>query len=241
MNKLQTEYKLINNKLKNFNSLQNCRNMDFPNNLDKVCKINFNSYFGYYRKTIENNNLYNPKFDYNLITLIYNYVTSVKSYLNRKKRYIEKKVYSKNKGDVLIIFEKYWKTNRYTTNFDKLVAIRDLMEHENLLNGFSLNRAYYKDYVDTKLMYQLNLKNTSIDVDVNALFILSQKNINDMNTEITNYVNDTLHKLNLRDCSLFLNAFYRKFKNENFTQLFPEETIEEMKIYDKIIEDLNNS
>lgn len=60
--------------------------------------------------------------------------------------------------------------------------------------------------------------------------------IKKLNEEIGIYIEQELSKLKLRESCLFLNAFNRRFNIKPFTQLFPEETDYEIKLFDEEIE-----
>lgn len=225
---LEKKKKEMERRFKNFKELSNCRDMDFPNNLTHICKINLDILNNYYEYKIKDNLNYQLKYDYLLITFIYNFLASIKSYLNRKKRDIEKRVPNENKKEILDIFEKYWKKNRRETIIDNLVFVRDKMEHENITSGGVLKRAIWQDRIEDHLL----INNIEIIENANKAF----KEINNLNNDIDKYIEEKLSKLKLRECSLFLNAFYRRFKNERFIQILPEETELEIETFNNEIE-----
>lgn len=231
MKALQKMYKETQIKLKNFQKLSKCRNMDSPNNLDSICHINLNLFMEYFKKEIKNKLDYNIKYDYYLITFIYNYLASLKSYLNRKTRYIEQNVPKDYKQKILEILRKYWKSGRKTTIIDKLIIIRDRLEHEDLTSGTSLKIIYYEDHIVQKLMID--------KVEIIGAFTDSYNLIKEMNNEIERFIANQLNKLDLRHCILFMNAFYKHYKNKHYSLLYPEPTDDEIKKYDELIENLS--
>ena len=229
--KIDKEYKKTLKKMKDFENLSKCRNMDFPNNLDNICRNNLSIFMSYYNKEIKNKIDYKIKFDYMLITFIYNYLASLKSYMNRKKRYIDKNVPSEYKIEIEAIVQKYWKSNRGLTLLDKLILIRDRMEHENLTSGIVLNVSYYKDHIEQIL--------TIDGIDIVKSFNDIMVSLIGLNKEINDYINKKLGDINLRHCALFLNAFHKKYKKKEFTNLFPEATEHEIIKYDNLIDKLS--
>lgn len=227
-NILEKNRKAAIKRLKNFELLSKCRNMDFPNNLTYICKINLDVLKDYYENKIKNNISYKLKFDYVLTTFVYNYLASLKSYLNRKKKDIEKRVPFENKKDILDIFEKYWKARRNKTIIDKLIIIRDRMEHDIIISGIVLNRQYWDNYIEDRLMVD--------DIEIISATCNAYDEISKLNEEISAYIEKELSKLNLRENCLFLNAFNRKFNKPPFTSLIPEETDLEKQIFDEKIE-----
>ena len=230
---LENKRKQMENKWKNFYQLSKCRNMDFPENLTHVCRINLDILNSYYENKINGKLNYKLKYDYMLITIIYNFLASLKSYLNRKKKDIEKRVPNNNKKDIIAIFEKHWKAGRKETNIDKLILIRDRMEHDKIMSGVILNRKHWEDHIEDLLM----VDNIEIIPESNNAFNELKK----INEEIEKYIEQELSKLKLRESCLFLNAFNRRFNKKPFTQLFPEETDYEIKLFDKEIERLQNT
>lgn len=230
---LEKKKKEIEKSLKNFEKLSKCRNMDFPNNLTQICKINLKLLNDYYETKINENIRYELKYDYILITFIYNFLASLKSYLNRKKKDIERRVPVENKQDLLNIFEKYWKAARNQTIIDQLIIIRDRMEHDTITTGIALNRSYWNDHIKDCLV----VDNLEIITAAND----SLKELERLDLEIKDYIEQQLSKLNLRECCLFLNAFNRHFNKKPFTQLFPEETEYEIRIFDNEIKNLLKS
>ncbi len=229
---LENKKKEIEKRLKNFEKLSKCRNLDFPDNLTHICKINLDLLNKYYETKINGKLEYKLKYDYALMTFIYNFLASLKSYLNRKKKDIERRVPVENKEYVLKIFERYWKARRNTTIIDRLVNIRDRMEHDKISSGFNLKRTYWQDHIEDHLI----VDNLEIVVEANKAL----EELKKLNTEIEQYIALELSKLKLRECCLFLNAFNRRFKRKPFTQLMPEETLEEIKVFDNEIERLLN-
>lgn len=229
--KIDKEYKKTLKKMKNFENLSKCRNMDFPNNLDNICRNNLSIFMSYYNKQIKNKTDYKIKFDYTLITFIYNFLASLKSYINRKKRYIDKNVPSEYKKEIETIVQKHWKSKRKLTLLDKLILIRDRMEHENLTSGIVLNVSYYKDYIEQIL--------TIDGIDIVKSFNDSMVTLASLNEEINDYINKELSNINLRHCALFLNAFHKKYKKKEFTRLFPEATKHEIIKYENLIDKLS--
>lgn len=227
---LEKKKKEIENRLKNFDKLSKCRNMDFPDNLTHNCQINLNLLNNYYETKIKGNLEYRLKYDYLLSTFIYNFLVSLKSYLNRKKKDIEKRVPVENKQRIIDIFEKYWKAGRNQTVIDRLIIIRDRMEHDKITSGVLLKRTYWKDRIEERLL----VDDVEIIVEANNSFNELKK----LNKEIEEYIGQELSKLKLRKCCLFLNAFNRHFKKKPFTQLLPEETELEIMIFDNEIEKL---
>lgn len=229
---LEKKRKQMENRCKNFEKLSKCRNMDFPDNLTHICKINLDILNIYYENKIKGKLNYKLKYDYMLSTVIYNFLASLKSYLNRKKKDIEKRVPNDNKKDIIAIFEKYWKASRKQTTIDKLIIIRDRMEHNKITSGVILNRTYREDYIEDHLM----VDNIEIIPESNNAFNELKK----LNEEIGIYIEQELSKLRLRESCLFLNAFNRRFNIKPFTQLIPEETDYEIKLFDEEIERLLN-
>lgn len=193
--KIDKEYKKTLKKMKNFENLSKCRNMDFPNNLDNICRNNLSIFMSYYNKQIKNKTDYKIKFDYTLITFIYNFLASLKSYINRKKRYIDKNVPSEYKKEIETIVQKHWKSKRKLTLLDKLILIRDRMEHENLTSGIVLNVSYYKDYIEQIL--------TIDGIDIVKSFNDTMVTLASLNEEINDYINKELSNINLRHCDVF--------------------------------------
>lgn len=230
MNELEKQYKKSQEQLKLFEQLQKGRNIDFPKNLKNFYLINYKIFKDYYCNVVCNIK-YDLKTDYTLRVLIYNYIASVKSYINRKRRKIEKIIPSIYLKDVTLIILKYNKAHRKETKIDKLVAIRDVFEHDEIDN-ISLTKTFYSDHVDYCLKYD--------NLDLSILFEECNNEIEKMNDEIEKYVQSELDKLNLRYNCLFMNAFYRKFKNETYTNLFPEETKDEKEYFDELINKLQN-
>jgi len=218
-------------RLKNFQALQEYRNMDFPKNLLNVCKNNLQFYFAYFNSVICNKNDYRPKLDTVLVTYIINYLSSVKSYINRKKRSIEgKKVPGIYKNSMLSIIEKYWtKRGQKVTKIDILIEIRDKFEHE-CIEGISIRTEYNQDSIFKTVMIG--------EANINALFVDAYKELELMNEEIEKYLKVEMDKINLRDCILFMNAFNRFYNKQVYSLLFPEETEEEIEAYDNLLKEL---
>lgn len=231
MNKLQQEKKKALQQLKMFEQLQNCLNMDFPKNLNYIYLQNFSTLNSYFENKIFNNLDYTIKTDYTIRTLIYNFVVSVKAYINRKKRKIELTVPAKYKEEVNNIVSRYWKSKRKETTLDKLVYIRDKFEHEEI-SGISLKRLIYADHIEDRLFFEeINLMDLFKDVLIQ---------LDNMNKDIERYIDLELKKLDFRKNSLFMNAFYKRFKGNECIKVFPEPTVEEVKYYDNYIEKLIN-
>ncbi len=230
---LEKKRKEMEKRWENFNKLSKCRNMDFPDNLTHICKINLDILNNYYESKINGKLNYKLKHDYILSTVIYNFLASLKSYLNRKKKDIEKRAPNDNKNDIIAIFEKYWKASRKQTTIDKLIIIRDRMEHDKITSGVILNRTCWKDYIEDHLM----VDNIEIVPESNNAFNELKK----LNEEIGIYIEQELSKLKLRESCLFLNAFNRRFNIKPFKQLYPEETDYEIKLFDEEIARLLNT
>lgn len=211
-----------------FGKLQKARNMDFPSNLNYFYKQNYSIFTKYFDNTVCNLK-YNLKTDYTIRVLIYNFVASVKAYLNRKQKRLNSIIPSEYKDKIYAIFKKHWKASRNETSLDKLIYIRDIFEHEEISN-ISLVRIIWQDHIDYHLKYH--------DLDLLEICSKSIDELDSMNKEIERFVEIELSKLNLRDNSLFMNLFYKKFKGKNYTQLIPESTEDETKYFDNLIENL---
>ncbi len=231
-NNLEKKRKETQKRLQHFEELSKYRNIDFPNNLTIICKNNLEELNKYFFEKIHNNIDYEIKFDYDLLTAIYNYVASLKSYLNRKKRAIETRCKSVDKAELTSIFEKYWKANRNKTILDKLITIRDRMEHDTLTTGIKLETCFYQECFERKLVVD--------NIDIIELSNKGYEELISLGRDIENFVEKRLTELNLRDCCLFMNAFNRFFNKPPYTQLFPEETIDEKNYYDNLIKALKN-
>lgn len=229
---IHSEYKRINDLIVKFRNLQDCSNIDFPKNPINNCKNNLAILIEYYNNKISGNMAYRIKLDTILTTYINNYLTSVKSYLNRKKRsYENANLCTEDKRQILDIFEKYRKSGRQDTILDKIISIRDTFEHDEI-NNISLQVIINptNEKVTSNLMYK--------DTNLLGLFLRGHKELESLNGDIEEYILNEQNKINLRHCSLFMNAFHRHFDKEPLTLLFPEETEEEINKYDVIIHKL---
>ncbi|MDR4968773.1 MAG: hypothetical protein RG740_04080 [Acholeplasmataceae bacterium] len=224
---LDKAHKEIIKRLKRFQYLSNIRNIDFPMNHISIVENNLIMINKYYQERILIDTKYSPKLDMWLVTLIVNYLTSVKAYLNRKIKKVEKQSLIKiDKEHILSIIKNNRKKDRNETSLDRLVKIRDKFEHEEI-NDISLTLTFHKDKTQKTLMYQ--------DMDLLQLFNDSFRMLKEMNHEISSYIEESLTSLDLRHCASFMNAFHRKYKENQYTELFPEETDEEIKKYDDMI------
>jgi hypothetical protein len=170
---------------------------------------------------------YELRTDYTIKVLMYNFIASVKSYLNRKQKRINLVVPNKYKKSINFICKKFWKAKRNETSLDKLIILRDIFEHEEI-SKISLNITFWNDHIDYQLRYE--------DLDLIEICTKSIGELDSMNNEIETLVETELSKLNLRDNTLFLNSFYKKFKAEEYAVLMPEATKEETKHFDELIE-----
>lgn len=218
-------------RLKRFECLSKIRNLDFPMNHLNIVENNLIMMNKYYQDKILIDNKYSPKLDTWLLTLILNYLNSVKAYLNRKIKKIEKQaLVNVDKVHILSIIKNNRKKNRDETALDLLVKIRDIFEHEEI-KDITLTLTFNEDRINKRIMYQ--------DIDLIKLFNDSFSMIQTMNLDISSYIEKTLTSLDLRHCTLFMNAFHRKYKEKQYTELFPGETPEEIKEYDDLISNLS--
>lgn len=230
MNKLEIKRKQIIDKYNDSITLQKYRNLDFPDNTTLFFENNYYLFNNYFNNIVKKSDYY-ARTDTILKTLIYNFVSSFKAYLNRKKRKIEKVGDSKYKIFLLKIIEKYWTPKKnIRTNIDRVIEIRDILEHDNT-KGFLIKKLVYLDHEITSIFYN--------DTNINQLFEDAIKEIKNMSVELEAYIENTLNEIDTRDCILFINAFNRKVGIPDIILLYPEPTNDELNKYKCIIEDLS--
>jgi len=211
--------------------LQKFRNADFPNNTIYLCKNNLSFFIQYANRSFSHSS-YSPKLDTILVTHILNYLSSYKSYLNRKKRNVECIKATRFKKEILHIIEKYLTPGRsINTDVDKLVALRNFFEHEKIDN-IKMQTTILEDRVEKSFYYK--------DNDLIKLFNDAYRQLEVMNTEIENYIGESIKLLNLGEIAMFLNAFNKFYNKPPFTSLSPVPTEEEIKFYDNLIVTLSS-
>ncbi|MCI8555867.1 MAG: hypothetical protein HFI85_04815 [Clostridia bacterium] len=231
--KLDERYNKEKDKIKLFKALTDCRHMDHPNNLNDICFINLKMFNAYCINNIFDNIDYTIKRDYNLVTLIYNYLASLKSYLNKKLKFIKNKIPKPYKKQALKIFYKFWDVYNNKTQkslIDKLIKIRNRIEHIDLTSGIKRKVMFNETSMITKIYID--------DTDIIDAFNKSFEMLNSLNEELEKFLNENIQRMKIRDTFLFMNAYNRFNHLTRYTLLLPEETEEEIKYYDNIINQL---
>lgn len=229
---LNKYYQRVRQDIDKYNSLLFKFAYDAENNIIYL-ENNLILYRDHIQKNVFGNTHYRIEADTILITHILNYVCQVKAYLNRKKRAIEKNFKYAYKDEILKIFEKYWKANRRVTKLDVLIMIRDQFEHERL-SGFAIQYSFDGKIKREQIMIE--------DRDISVLFYDAYIEIKKMNSEITDYINQEMRKIDLKHCLHFMYAFHRKYKVEPYhNQVMIPESQEDIILYDKLIKDLSAS
>ncbi|MEW6606281.1 MAG: hypothetical protein AB1414_02340 [bacterium] len=230
---INTYYKKMKLEIDKYNSLLLMVAYDSEKNSIVYLENNLVFYRNHIQNCVFGKMHYNIIGDTELITHILNYISIVKSYLNRKKRSIEHNFKFHYKDEILKIFEKYWKSKRGQTILDRLILIRDQFEHEQLF-GFAINHSFDGVIARERIMID--------DVDISVLFYDAYIELKNLNSEITNYINSEIRKINLNHCLHFMYAFHRKFKSKPFTnRVMIRESQEDILFYDQLILDINKS
>ncbi len=76
------------------------------------------------------------------------------------------------------------------------------------------------------------------DTDIIDAFNKSFEMLNSLNEELEKFLNENIQRMKIRDTFLFMNAYNRFNHLTRYTLLLPEETEEEIKYYDNIINQL---
>ena len=228
---INTYYKKMKLEIDKYNSLLLMVAYDSEKNSIIYLENNLVFYRNHIQSTVFGNKQYDILGDTELITHILNFTSIVKSYLNRKKRAIEHNFKFHFKDEILKIFQKYWKSKRNQTKLDRLILIRDKFEHEQLF-GFAINHSFDGFIEREQIMID--------DIDISVLFYEAYIELKNMNSEITNYINNEIKKINLSHSLHFMYAFHRKFKSEPFiNQVMIRESQEDILFYDQLILDFN--
>lgn len=231
MNELQKELKQHQAKILISQKLSDLIGFDNNFNAFVVCEENYDLMQQYIHQAISDTDY---SIDFLLVTYVCNFLSSLMSYLARKKKFINDKIQKEYKNDFIVILQKYWSPkHQCNTSIDKLIALRNTIDHENIFCGYKV----ITTFMDNKIVRDILVN----DIDIAHESEYAMQQIKRMNEEIAQHVKELLNGLNIRESILFVNAHSRKFNSSiNSYEMYPPATQEEIEKYNKIIIDLKN-